>query len=224
MGIRQLSRPTGDCNISRVEHLIDVHRGCSNKDLVEQLFDVQEARVIQQIPLSLCGAKDQLIWSQEKHGHFSVKSAYKLSQMAVECSKATAESSHVRQDNREMWTRMWKLPVKPKVKIFLWKCLHDWLATNMAIQKKGMQVDETCRRCGLAKESREYIFFHCVDFVLIWKLAPVSWERFHHLIDPFVHWWRSISTAGHDTQVLQGLEFTIFLLWQIWKSRNIWKF
>lgn len=72
---------------------------------------------------------------------------------------------------------VWKLQVKPKLKHFLWKCIHDWLPTNCAIRRREVRCDETCRRCGMDRESREHLFFHYEDSMLIWKLAPIRWDR-----------------------------------------------
>lgn len=82
-----------------------------------------------------------------------------------------------------MWRKVWKLPVKLKMKHFLWKCIHNWLATGTTVKPRGMGIDETCKRCGLATESREHLFFHCQESALIWKLAPVSWEGIQNLTE-----------------------------------------
>lgn len=67
---------------------------------------------------------------------------------------------------------------KPKLKHFLWKCLHNWLATRCTMVRIGMKVDEMCKRCGMKKETREQLFFHCHESALIWKLELVSWDGF----------------------------------------------
>lgn len=71
------------------------------------------------------------------------------------------ESWHAVDESRRMWRRVWRLLVKPKLKHFLWKCLHNWIATGCALQKRGMEIDKICRRCGAHQQTREHLFFHC---------------------------------------------------------------
>lgn len=87
---------------------------------------------------------------------------------------AKAESSRGREEQSAMWKQVWHLPVKPKLKHFLRRCLHNWLATIAVIQDKGMAVDAICRRCGAEKETREHLFFHYSESAVIWKLTPFS--------------------------------------------------
>lgn len=53
---------------------------------------------------------------------------------------------------------MWKLPVKPKLKQFMWRCIHNCLATNANLHSRKMEIDVICRRWGLEQETREHIF------------------------------------------------------------------
>lgn len=76
-------------------------------------------------------------------------------------------------------------------------------------------IDETGRRCMMEKESTEYLFFHCDDSSLIWKLAPVKWDKYQHLNGSFVDWWKAVSQAGQDRQPQKRVELTVYLLWQI---------
>lgn len=98
---------------------------------------------------------------------FTVSSAYQLSCSLRQVKQSHAETSRSQEENSRMWKKVWQMNIKPKLKHFLWRCLHDWLATGSTIQKRGMTVDGTCRRCGLAEETREHMFFHCSESVII---------------------------------------------------------
>lgn len=192
--------------------------------MVEQFFSHQEAQQILQIPIGHFGECDQRIWLPEKHGMFTVRSAYHLTQREKEGRLAKAETSEARELDRKMWCKVWKLPIKPKLKHFLWKCLHGWLATNDAVRKRGLHVDIICHRCGLETENLTHLFFLCPESRLVWKLSPVQWSNFGRLTDNFALWWKAVSTAATDRRVQQGIHFSVSLLWQIWKSRNSWQF
>lgn len=88
--------------------------------------------------------------------------------------RANTKACHARKERCSMWNGVWKLPVKPKLKYFLWKCIHDWLASNTAIKKRGVMIDEICRRSGMEKESMKHHFFHCKNSMLICKFALVK--------------------------------------------------
>lgn len=173
-----------------------------------------------QIPISQSDSRDQLVWQLEKHGNYTVKSAYKLTQLHQESKISKAETSCAAAKRTSMWKKVWKLSVKPKVRHFLWKCLNGWLATNGAVKRRGVIIDDTCRRCGLDSESNEHLFFHCEESVLAWKIAPVHWNKQQHLTSSFEDWWQAISSVGRNKNSQKGVEFTAYLLWNIWKARN----
>lgn len=47
---------------------------------------------------------------------------------------------------------------------------------DVKLSEKGIIADDRCRQCGKEAETLEHLFFHCNKAILIWKLAPVSWE------------------------------------------------
>lgn len=77
---------------------------------------------------------------------------------------------------------------------------------------------------ALVKETREHLFFHCPDSVLIWKLAPVSWEGIQGYTDSLEEWWKRICMAKYDHQFQRRAELTVYLLWHMWKARCTWQF
>lgn len=147
----------------KVQDLLVEQGNCWDQNLVEQLFSLYEAHQILQILISHSNASDQLLWTPEQHGKYTVQSAYKLAQLHKVGNTTGAETSYVGEERKRMWQKVWKLPVKPKVKYFLWKCIHGWLATNLAIKKRGVIADNVCRRCGLDKETKEHFFSHCEE-------------------------------------------------------------
>lgn len=224
IGSKPLSRRPDDCPIIRVQQLINERNRCWKQTLIKQTFIPEDAQQIMQLPIRVEGGKDEPVWYPEKHGSFSVKSAYSLIQQVQEGKRSDAETSHEREDRRKMWKRVWKLSVKMKLKHFLWKCIHSWLPTNEAVRKRGVKCDTICRRCEMSSESKEHIFFQCPESMFVWKLAPISWEHFSHLIGNFEDWWNMICTAELDQNGQKGMEFSVYLLWQIWKARNTCQF
>lgn len=151
-----------------------------------------------------------------------MKSAYQLAYATRQSNSMKAESSKAGGERKKMWRRVWQLPVKPKLKHFLWKCLHNWLAIGKAIKRRGLHIDEVCHRCGMEIETREHLLFQCQESKLIWKHAPVCWEGIHDLTVSFEEWWKAICLAKSDPNLQKRVELTAYILWHIWKSRCLW--
>lgn len=82
-------------------------------------------------------------------------------------AKEVAESSRTRAEKGHMWQQVWKMKVKPKLKNFLWCVIHGWIATSSTIRNREMVVDAICKRCEMAQETREHLFFHCEEAALV---------------------------------------------------------
>jgi hypothetical protein len=93
-------------------------------------WDVQE---ILKIKLPGIKAPDWIAWKYEKTGMFSVRSAYRLALTRVQDLDALGSSSEPRGE-RAVWKKMWKLPVLPKVRNFVWKMIKNGLPANENVQ------------------------------------------------------------------------------------------
>lgn len=85
-------------------------------------------------------------------------------------------------------------------------------------------MNDTCKRCGLGKETREHLLFHCAESTLIWKIAPLSWDGIQSSSCSFEEWWMSLWLANKDPHFVERMEVSVYLLWFIWKARCAWKF
>lgn len=84
-GYKWLNMPSSYCAQSlvkilrsdaRVGELIDHNRKWWNEELVNVIFDKEEAGKICSIPFNKVGSEDKLIWGPSKRGTFFVRSAY----------------------------------------------------------------------------------------------------------------------------------------------------
>lgn len=94
--------------------------------------------------------KDKRIWRAEKSSMFTVRPAYKLAWSIRRQGMAKAESSRTKEDKGRMWKLVWQLKIKSKLKHFMWRRVHDWLATGEALKEKRMEVDNVASRTFLA--------------------------------------------------------------------------
>lgn len=165
-----------------------------------------------------------MLWNRERKCIFTVRSAYRLAFLLRKEVGARANSSRERKENGLMWKQVWRLPVKPKLKHFLWPCIHNWLATSSVVKRKGMSVDDICKRCGAGKETREHLFFQCMESAVIWKMVPISSKGIQDLTCSFEEWWRKICQANKNPKFWERMELTVYILWCIWKLRCAWQF
>ncbi|KAG6626244.1 hypothetical protein CIPAW_15G035300 [Carya illinoinensis] len=109
-----------------VEALIDEESRAWRVDLVQAVFNEEEAKIIVSISFSKTGANDKRIWAGSSKGNFFVKSAYFMETKLL--LRNLGDSSSGR-GNEGMWRALWQLDVSDKVKIetettlhILWTC------------------------------------------------------------------------------------------------------
>jgi hypothetical protein len=97
-----------------------------NEDLIRASFLGIDAKEILRTPIRGVGA-DMWVWDLEKHGCYSVRSTYRLldSGRQQQDDMATMSTS-----SNDTWHRIWKLDVVPKVKIFWWRVINEFLSTK----------------------------------------------------------------------------------------------
>lgn len=148
-----------------------------------------------------------------------------MARLCVVRAKEEEGSSTSRcEEDRMMWRGIWNLNIKKKVQYFLWRACHNRLPVGTNLKKRGIELDEMCKLCGEEKETAEHVFFHCPTAQLIWKLAPVRWEGVDQQITSVQDWWRDLTTAGNMKELDDRKEFSVYMLWHIWKHRNRWTF
>ena len=89
-------------------------------------------------------------WSAEKNGIYSVKSAYRLislSMRMLEHNKTNTANSSVSEDN-PFWKRIWKLAIPPKVKVFWWRVMHNFVPVKANLMERHIENQGTCPDCG----------------------------------------------------------------------------
>ncbi|XP_027118787.1 uncharacterized protein [Coffea arabica] len=133
---------------------------------------------------------------------------------------STSWSNH----SQGIWKYLWKLKVKHKVKIFLWKCLSQALPVRQLIASRTKQGDPICRGCGEDSETIEHVLFHCSYATQVWKLAPIQWDLTLDHQSCFKKWWTTVTEAKARTEGNDHLSLTANILWHIWKSRNAREF
>jgi hypothetical protein len=118
------------------------------------------------LPLSPLGHPDQMVWSGNKSGLFTVKSAYYLEMQHR--NQAKGESSTAWQEVG-MWKSIWNLNVPPVLKNFLWKVCHNVLPTKVNLFSKKIVQDPLCPCCSREEESLFHILWNCPSSMAFWQ-------------------------------------------------------
>ena len=165
-GFIPTSRDTNSINSPLlVANLIDSANMCWKIEVVAVLFDLTFAKAISRIILPTIPQQDQLIWTPDPSGLFSVKSMFRLS------------STPIDPQPNPTWQKLWKLKLHERLKIFVWRIGSNTLPTRLNVAKRTGFRDTTCPLCGNKEESYAHLFLQCTMvkplwFGLSWGILP----------------------------------------------------
>ena len=83
---------------------------------------------------------DRLVWAGSARGGFDVKSAYKL-----------ADHTNYIHALSNQW--IWKINTLPRIKTFIWRCVHDSIGVRGCLARRGIGTNVLCLICQEEKES-----------------------------------------------------------------------
>lgn len=126
-----------------------------NIGLLQDLFFLEEVEQIVRPPLSLRTVPDRRIWHYERHGKFSVRSAYHVARVIISAIGVGASfSASIFDDGQDkLWRKLWNACVPGKVKICVWRACIEALPTKSNLIKRKVIVDNFCVLCGSFGES-----------------------------------------------------------------------
>ncbi|CAJ2643912.1 unnamed protein product [Trifolium pratense] len=142
-----------------------------NKEKIESLFPMHIANSILDVPLHDMFEEDKLVWFDDLHGQYSVKSGYNL---MLNCTGAVEGlTSH------SDWKTLWKIQAPPKAKHLLWRICKGCLPTRIRLQERRVPCLLSCSLCDLSNEDDWHILFECNDSVQARQTAGLD-----HVIAP----------------------------------------
>ncbi|XP_024004501.1 uncharacterized protein LOC112081884 [Eutrema salsugineum] len=188
------------------DEALDEHLEVEDKALAKSLFLSQETEC------------DKVFWHYTNHGEYSIRSGYYLARKLDELSNSMITPPH---GDPGLKSKIWKLPILPKFKHFLWRIASKAISTASRLRTRGILLDPTCQRCGREEETINHLLFECPVSNMVWRLAnlPITC-----LYRPSLDCEENIR-ALVDIQSHQGISdhqkiLPFWILWRIWKSRN----
>ncbi|XP_074266791.1 uncharacterized protein LOC141590078 [Silene latifolia] len=169
---------------------------------------------------------DSFYWKFSKHGVFTVKSGYYVAAMAL----SNGPTSNVERSRMSTpivafcKSKLWKLPISNKLKVFLWKFIANALPVGSEFLKRKMNWRSSCSLCCESSpcvESISHLFRDCNFAKALWFGCPLGLRITGGVdIDARV-WvinWITYFLIGPDPNSL--LFPLIATLWRIWCCRN----
>jgi hypothetical protein len=136
------------------------------KTVIKQSFILVDAAAILRTPARI-HHDDVWAWEPERHGFYSVRSAYRLLDMARIRDNEGPEAST---SKNTVWRKILKLKVPPKIKVFWWHVVHEFLPTRQILHRKHVEPIANCKVCGADKESIRHVLVEC-------SIAESFWEQ-----------------------------------------------
>jgi len=124
---------------------------------VQHLFEYRIANEILSIPLSPNPEEDTLVWQGNKLGKYTVKSGYnKICAYNTTTDQHRASTSF--QPPQSLWTKIWKLSIPPKMRIFIWSACHNAIPTRENLYKQKVLPHPICTLCNNQVKTTEHLF------------------------------------------------------------------
>ncbi|XP_060959283.1 uncharacterized protein LOC133030526 [Cannabis sativa] len=179
--------------------------------LLQSLFLASDVEKILSIPLSPFHRTNHLIWHHEMDGCYTVKSGYKMALSLEEQQPNTSTSPAI-----SWWKKFWSLSIPSKVRIFLWRAMHDCLPVLDTLHTRHISDSGFCSLCNHEKETIIHALFRCTRPKKFWKASHFSIES---LLSSHVGL-QEIMIKFSTIHTQLELEQFACILWSLWIERN----
>ena len=198
-GFISTSIPNDFPNI-KVCDLVNARDNSWDENILNNLFNERDIRLIKQIPLASTDRRDTWMWLFDTKGEFTVKSCYR--QLVGECSTPDAT----------FWKKLWHLELPGKVRFFVWRTCRKCLPTAMALFEKRVDIDRRCSWCRVEQEDAKHALFDCSFARNVWTAAGLAnWVQTLQGESIMEHFKRLFATGTKE----QCASLALFC-WSIW--------
>jgi len=159
---------------AKVVELIDPDTKGWNVPLLKNIFWMEEAMLISQIPLSRYRQPDVLYWRGTTTSNFTVKSAYHLEKEHIERHKVGVSTCY---EPSDFWKLLWDMKVQKSIKMFLWKACKDIFPAKVNLQKRGIDLDPLCIFCKMERETIYHILWECSSSTDVWGACGTTIQK-----------------------------------------------
>jgi ribonuclease HI len=180
----------------------------SNK--IHSIFPTCVANSILAVPLFDDVVDDQLVWDDDMHGNYSVKSGYNL-------LLHTTIEGVITQENAD-WKWLWKIHAPPKSKHLLWRICKGCLPTRTRLKERHVQCPASCPLCETEDEDDWHFIYGCEYSRNAWLAAGL-----HNIIEPYIQ--QATSAKEFIMKLCRYCDRddagrAAVLVWILWQNRN----
>lgn len=191
--------PLEGTELWKAEDIIDPESRAWNATMVENLSTKMEAELILSIPLSHRPNDDRMVWHHDRKGTFNVKSCYHLARTIQRHHIQASSSSIARDGSSNLWNKIWKARIPPKIRAFAWRLLKGILPTRAALARKITLPDLSCMFCHSQIESYVHLFMQCSALVSFWFTCSFGELTRNHSERSIFEWIFEVAT-NHTSQ------------------------
>lgn len=192
----------------------------SRQVLTEQ-FIAPDIDIILKIPLSSRLQNGFRVWHYDRRGIFSVRSAYRMSSETkaqredwLEHRPSNSNQAAAKRD----WTNLWKVNVRSKVHVFVWRLAHTSLPTGTTRYKRNMTTSPVCSICSAVEDTWRHSLFECRMARYVWALGDE--EILEHAISNQAKDARLWLFWLFDSMTQHYLACVLITMWTIWWARR----
>ncbi|PWA42716.1 hypothetical protein CTI12_AA440500 [Artemisia annua] len=207
---RSLGPKLDNCEVRYVRDLLNVDGDDWNRELLISLFPTNVANKI-----SCCfvnqSRPDILYWLNSPNGHFSTKMAYFLALDSVDEMEQSVSEERIR-----LWWALWKANVPNKIKLFVWRALHNYVPSVENMQVRGLNVTTVaCTLCGEFGEDVMHVLYKCLAAKEVWIRCGFGY--LYEVNGPDTLEDLCGITLGNNSL---SWETFVMTLWGLWTRRN----
>ena len=217
VGFKPLCRKDGAL-AEQVSELMSPDGLSWDDEALDQNLIPLDAAAAKRIPLGR-SMSDIWAWSGERHGLYTVKSGYRLLAAAEAQQRdfRQGKATHSNHSGDPRWQKLWKSKVPPKVRVFWWRIIHDYLPSKANLHRRHIDPLSICDTCGARDETTFHALVECTYARLFWvKLYELTGIKLPVLTPD------SWASALLDDNICGETDQSIILcgMWSIWRSRN----
>ena len=166
------------------------------------------------MPISKIGCfNDKLLWKHSSFDDFQVHNSYSLllEDFQASCSNSSPSVSIP----KVVWSLIWRLKLPMKIGTFVWKRLHDCLATFLNLNNRGINVNRDYPFCNVEVESSMHLFIYCQFARAIWHGSTLCFHT-SSLSNISVQNWICSLLVRHKKLNLEDMSFLQNLFTILW--------
>ena len=165
------------------------------------LVDIKNLILVTLVSITSRGA-DKSVWAGSTRGGFDVKSAYKL-----------AEHTNYMPALSTGW--IWKINTLPRIKTFIWRCVHDSIGVKGCLARRGFGTDDLCPICQEEKESALHALRDCARVRAVWLQLGVSYMN-HAFWGCDLQEWLTKNGSRGSRAMFGKNQWSMFFSFAIW--------